>query len=190
MMTNVVLERDSDGMLMAKLLAVESQSIDLRIIASGPMSSAYSSARTLLAVLGEPVALVLNAETTYPEAVARHRQTAEEVIGATAKRSPFCLLMAVPSLESLLFTRPALLARAFGDRADDGGRAQELGRLSPREAYKRLDPGSPEGAGFSKLLQEMDDEDVAAIREESPIRELIAFLAEVGSPAAPVPSIP
>ncbi len=67
---------------------------------------------------------------------------------------------------------------------------QELGRLSPQEAYKRLDPGSPEGAGFSKLLQALDDDDVAALREESPIRELIAFLAEVGSPAAPLPSAP
>jgi DNA-binding MarR family transcriptional regulator len=182
MRTHILLESLFDMRLVKRLLEHEGRSIDLHFKMGSPSSSLYSSARTLLAVVGEPVALVLDAETTSPSAVSRQRQAVEEVIGSTAKRSPFRLLMAVPSLEALLFTRPALLVRAFGDRADDGGRSQELGRLSPRDAYARLDPGGPEGAGFSKLLQALDDEDVAALREESPIRELIAFLAEVGQP--------
>jgi hypothetical protein len=188
MKIHVLLESLLNMRLVKRLLEQEGRSIDLNFKVRSPSSSLYSSARTLLAVVGEPVALVLDAETTSPSAVSKQRQTVEEVIGPTAKISPFRLLMAVPSLESLLFTRPALLARAFGDRANDGGRAQELGRLSPPEAYKRLDPGSPEGAGFAKLLQALDDDDVAALREESPIRELIDFLAEVGQPAAPLPS--
>ena len=154
------------------------------------MSTLYSRVSTRLAVLGEPVAPVLDAGSTDPDAVTRRRVSAEEVIGHAAARAPFRLLMAVPFLESLLFTRANLLVRAFGDRANDGGRSQELGRLSPRDAYKRLDPNGADGAACSKLLQALDDDDVAALREESPVRELIAFVTEVGSPAVVLPSVP
>jgi hypothetical protein len=188
MRANVILETNFDAMLMVALLKSEHQSINLRIIASGPKSSFYSKARTLLGVSGEPVALVINTETTDPASIAEQRQTAEEVIGATARSAPFCLLLAQPSLESLLFTRPSLLAKAFGDGADEGGRALELGRLSPRDAYKRLEPGGVEGGGFLKLFNCLNAEDVAALREESPVRELIGFLAKFGSPLEHSPS--
>ena len=184
MRVNLVLKSKLDAMLLAHLLEVEARSIDLRIDATGPRSLFYSSARTLLGVMGQPVALVINAETADPDSIAEQRQTAEEVIGHTAGRAPFCLLMAEPSLQSLFFTRAALISRAFGEGADDGGHVLELGRLSAQYAYKRLDPGGSEEATFLKLLQALDDDDVAALREESPVRELIAFVNEVGSPAA------
>ena len=112
------------------------------------------------------------------------------MIGATGQRAPFLLLVAVPALESLLFTRPGLVARVFGEGADDGGHVLEIGRLSPREAYTRLDPHGLEDAAFDKMLESLDDDDVAALREESPVRELIAFVTEVGSPAGTAPSLP
>lgn len=190
MKTSVFTDSSFSMKLIKRLIREEVGSLDLRIVYSAPMSTLYSGVLTRLAVLGEPVALVLDTETTDPAAVTRRRQSAEEVIGDAAARAPFRMLLAVPSLESLLFTRPSLLARAFGDRADDGGRSQELGRLSPRDAYKRLDPEGAEGSAFNKLLQAMEDDNVISLREESPIRELIAFVTEVGSPAATVSSNP
>jgi hypothetical protein len=190
MRTSALFESYFDMKLMRRLLDHETRSIDLRFEFISPMSTLYSSASTRLAVLGQPVALVLDAGSTEPASVTRRRQLAEEVIGDATIRAPFRLLLAVPSLESLLFTRADLLVRAFGELANDGGRSQELGRLSPRDAYKRLDPNGVDGAAFGKLLQALDDDDVAALREESPVRELIAFVIEVGSPAVSLPSVP
>ncbi len=115
----------------------------------------------------------------------------EEVIGEAASRAaPFHLLLAVPALQSLLFTRPALIARAFGEGADPYGHIADIGRLIPREAYKRLDPTQSEESTFLKLFQALDDDDIAALRQESPVRELIAFVTEVGSPVASASPVP
>jgi hypothetical protein len=218
MRTNVVLRSRSDAMLMAYLLSAELRSLDLDFLSGDPassnessartplpigeglevnvqwlgrpLSSVYSTARTLLAVRGEPVALVLDAGSTEPDMVSRQRQGVEEVIGEAAMRAPFGLFLAIPALQSLLFTRPALLVRSFGEGADQGGRVLDIGRLSPREAYKRLDPDAPEGITFGKLIDQLGVEDIAALREESPVRELIAFLAEVGSSVASASPVP
>ena len=212
MRMNVVLRSRVDAMLMAYLLNAEIRSLDLDFLAGDPsspiesavrtpipmgegqdvkvqwlgrpLSSIYSTARTLLAVRRVPVALVLDAGSTDPDMVSRQRQSVEEVIGEAAYRAPFRLLLAVPALQSLLFTRPDLLARAFGEGADQDGRVLDIGRLSHREAFKRLDPNASEDATFGKLLQQINSEDIAALRQESPVRELIAFLNEVGSPIA------
>jgi hypothetical protein len=191
MRTTVILESYFNVKLTRRLLDDEAQSIDIEFTVRSPMSTLYSSARTHLAVLSEPVALVLDAGSNDPAAVTRRRQSAEEVIGDAAARAPFLLLLAVPYLQSLLFMRPALMTRAFGDRANDGGRSQELGRLSPRDAYKRLvDPGVPEEFSFLTFFQALDDDDIAALRQESPVRELIAFVTEVGSPVASATASP
>ncbi len=212
MTINVLLSSRLDALLMATLLSPEFPSINFRFLAGDPlsptnssacsplsigdgrevdvqwlgraMSSIYSTARTLLAVRQEPVALVLDASATDPPTVSERRQAIQEVIGEAASRAPFHLLLAVPALQSLLFTRPVLIARAFGEGADDDGRISDIGRLSPREAYKRLGPVGSELSTAAKLMAALGAEDIAALRQESPIRELVAFLTEVGSPVA------
>jgi hypothetical protein len=190
MRTNLLLESPSDVILMTRLLDDESRMFDLRFKDTGWGTYRYASARTLLADRGQPVALVINVHTTYPSLITEQRLTSEDLVGPMSRRTSFCLLMAVPSLQALLFTRPNLIARAFGDGADDGGHLLELGRLSPQYAYKRLDPGGDEDATFLKLFQALDDDDIAALRQESPVRELIAFVTEVGSPAVAASSVP
>jgi hypothetical protein len=217
MTTNVILESRFDAMLIALLLNAEIQSFDLYFLAGDPvsavdssertslaigtrlevevqwlgrpLSSIYSTARTILAVRREPVALVLNADTTDPAAVSTRRQEVEEVIGEAASRAPFRWLLAVPALQSLLFSRPDLLTRTFGKGMFALDRVLDIGRFSPREAYRLLDPNGSEEATFGRLLEALSAEDLAALRKEPPVRELIAFVTEIGSPVVSPPTL-
>jgi hypothetical protein len=207
MTANVILRSRLDAMLMAVLISPEYSSIHFRFLAGDPLSptnssakgpisikglqvdvqwlgrplsSIYSTARTLLAVRHEPVALVLDAGATDPDTVSERRQSIEEVIGETASRAQFLPLVAVP----------ALIARVFGEGADQYGHIADIGRLIPREAYKRLDPAQSETSVATRLIEALDDEDVATLREDSLVRELIAFVTEVGSPVASASAAP
>ncbi len=113
MRTHVLLESLFNMRLVKRLLEQEGRSIDLRFKVSIPSSSLYSSARTLLAVVGEPVALVLDAETTSPSAVSRQRQTVEEVIGVYGEDVALLpahgrTLARVPALHEVRLAGPGL----------------------------------------------------------------------------------
>jgi hypothetical protein len=62
----------------------------------------------------------------------------------------------------------------------------EIGRISPRDALKRLAPDGSEYHASCRLIQVLDDGDVAALRELSPIRGLLDFLEELRSNSAVV----
>lgn len=95
----MLVESNQSAIMLAKLLNAEQEAGLIEIRATGPSSSLYSAARTLLAVRGEPVALLLDADSTDPEAVSRRQLTAEEVVGDVASSAPLCVLVAVPALE-------------------------------------------------------------------------------------------
>ena len=175
-MLHALVESNTAAMLLLWTLQEEQAAGLVEIRASGPSSSLYAAARTLLAVRYEPVALVLDAGSTDPEAERRRRQAAEEVVGEATGAAPLRILIAVPALESLLFRRSAAVERAFGPVTED---LLELGRLSPRDALKKLDPNGSEYHASSGLIHALDDVDVAALRDMPPIRELLEFLEEV-----------
>jgi len=121
---------------------------------------------------------LLDADSTYPEAVARRRLTAEEVVGDVASSAPLRVLVAVPALEAILFLRPDPVARAFGETASDG-HMLELGRLNPREALKRLDPRGHWWTASQILVRTLNDGDIAELRSTPPIHELLEFLRDI-----------
>jgi hypothetical protein len=178
MRTHVLVESNQSAIVLAKLLSAEQEAGLIEISASAPSSSLYSTARTLLAVRGEPVALLLDADSTNPEAVARRQFTAEEVVGDVASSAPFRVLVAVPALEALLFLRPDPVARAYGAAASDE-RMLELGRMNPREALKRLDPAGHGWTASLNLVRSLDDGDIAELRSSPPIHELLEFLRDL-----------
>ena len=126
--------------MVARLLGAEQESGLIEIRAAEPSSSLYSAARTLLAVRGEPVALLLDADSTNPDAVARRRLTAEEVVSDVAVLRAAVCARCGPALEARLFVRADPVARAYGAAAVNE-QLLELGRMNPREALKRLDHG-------------------------------------------------
>jgi hypothetical protein len=176
MALHVLVESNTSAALLAKTLSREAEAGLVEVRASGTPSSLYAAARTLLAVRNEPVALVLDADSTDPEAARRRLQDAEEVIGATADAAPLRILVAVPALEALLFRRPAALERAFPKA---GGDLAELGKVSPRDALARLDPTWGGAHAAFELIKILNDDDIKALREEEPLRALLAFLKDL-----------
>lgn len=179
MRVSVLAEGNFDGMFLATLIADEQHRYGIEVKVAGGLASLYSVARTLLAVKRTPVAVVIDAETPEPEAADERRRSAEELLGDAAADVPFRVLVAIPVLEALFFQRPELVRRVFGDAADD--HLIELAQLSPRHALRKLRPNQDFHKLGLQLLKTMDADDIRAIRDMSPIRELIAFIEQVAT---------
>jgi hypothetical protein len=175
-MLHILVDSNSGDVLLAKLLQAEQQAGSIRIRSSKIRSSLYGSARGLLVVRKEPVAVVLDADSTRPGVADLRRQDAEEVIGKTAGAAPLKILVAVPALEALVFLRPDAVARAYGPVPQS---LIELGLASPWTALEKLDRTASSEQVSLNIIEELDSADVTALRAESPVRELLEFLGEV-----------
>jgi hypothetical protein len=174
-MLHVLVDSNLVAMLLLKLLNDEQNAGLIELRASAPSSSLYGAARTFLGIKNEPVAVVLDAKSTDEDAVERVRETAEEVIGDAGGAAPLRVLVAVPAVEALFFQRPDAVKRAFQNAGES---LIEIGKVSPANALKRLDPAG-EAAASHKLMKELNAEDVAALRAQSPVKDLLAFLADL-----------
>jgi hypothetical protein len=177
-MLHVLVESNTAAILLVKVLQEEQQASSVEIRCSTPPSSLYAAARTLLVVRNEPVAVMLDADSTDPEAANRRRLAAEEVIGEASGSAPLRVLMAVPGLKALLFRRTGAIERAYGHLPQG---LFELGLLSPRDALEKLDPNCSSHQSSLNIIKELNDADVAALRAESPLRELLEFHGELRS---------
>ena len=79
---------------------------------------------------GEPVALLLDADSTYPEAIERRRLIAEEVVGDVAAPHHFEFSSQCPRSKCCCSYVPIRIARAYGAAAVDE-QLLELGRMRP-----------------------------------------------------------
>src|SRR5690349_16350282 len=105
-MLHILVDSNAAEALLARLLQAEQQADSVKIRSVSELSSLYGAAKAVLIMRKEPVAVVLDAESTYPRAAARQREGALEVIGEAAWRAPLRILVAVPALEALLFRQP------------------------------------------------------------------------------------
>ncbi len=175
-MLHILVELNIPALLLAKVLQSEQQAGLVKILSYPEPSSMTGSAKAFLLVRREPVAVVQNAESTYPRTAAWIRQGIEEVMGDSIWRAPFRILIAVPAVEALLFRRPDAIARAYGPVSEH---VLEVGLISPRDALIKLDPNSSLDQVSLNIMKELDDADVAALRTESPVRELLEFVEEL-----------
>ena len=92
----VVTNADQARMLRRLLPPRVREKIDFVIAEEG--SSAVSTARTLLALGGCPVALLADAGTTDETQIATQRETLVALLGNASPNLPYCVLVAAPSL--------------------------------------------------------------------------------------------
>jgi hypothetical protein len=176
MMLHILVELNIPALLLDKLLQAEKQAGLVRIRSFPEPSSMTGAAKTSLIVRREPLALVQNAESTYPRTAAWMKQGIEEVMGDFIWRAPCRILIAVPAVEALLFRRPDAIARAYGPVS---GHLLEIGLISPRDALIKLDPNIEPDQVSLNIINELDETDIAALRAESPVRELLEFVEEL-----------
>jgi hypothetical protein len=175
-MLTVLVESEASAELLGRLLGSERDAGLLRLQSSPVLSSLYASAKTLIVVRQQPVALVLDAKSTEPSMADRAWEDAAEVVGDPGRTSLLCLLVAVPAIEALLFRCPDAVRRVFPEATDD---LMAIGRVSPRDALVRLGGSVAERHQASvAVIDALNAENLAALRLESPVRELLEFVAQ------------
>ncbi len=175
-MLHVLVESNSSAMLLATLIEHEQLAGLVEVRCSYPTSSLHSAAKTLLQIRYEPVALVLDADSTEPKMAARVRDEAAEVIGESGAVASLRILVAVPALDALLFRRPAAIRRAYSDTTSD---SIELGLVSPGDALRKISGASSRHQASVAIIATLNADDIAALRNESPVRELLEFIDEL-----------
>lgn len=175
-MLHVLVDSNMAAILLSILMEQEQQQGLVELRCAYPSSSLYSSARTILMIRNEPVAVVLDANSTEPEMESRAHDAAEEVIGWSGESPPLRILVAVPSVESLLFKRPDAVRRAFDEVSET---LVEIGLVSPGDALRRLSKTQDRYQASHAIISRLDQNDVNALRTESPVRELLEFLDRV-----------
>ena len=175
-MLNVLVGSNTAAMLLLKLMKSEQEAglVDFRC--AQPASSLYSAAKTLLEIRNEPVALILDADSTEPMMAARVHDDADEVIGESAAAGPLRILVAIPAIESLLFRRPEAVRRAYATVSDD---LLDLGLISPGDALQKMNGSTSRYHASFTIITKLNTDDVASLRSESPVRELLEFLDEL-----------
>jgi len=177
-MIHVRIGSDTAGVLLARLLKPEIGDGQINLRVSRQTSALYASAKTLVAIKNEPVALVLNADSTEPAMADRVRDDAAEVIGEFAAAASLRILVAVPSIESLLFHCPEAVWRAFSPTSPY---LIDLGLISPGDALRKLQGATDRHDAALQIIAKLNDDDITALRRASPVRDILEFLEEVRS---------
>ena len=183
MKLHVLVGSEADAALLRRLLEDEIRAGTIGVFEAHPASSLYSAARTLITVRNQPVALVVDSGSTEPSAAALARASAEEVVGSSSGLL-FRVLVGTPALKAILFHRGEAVRRAFPGSSE---LAVEIGRVSPRDGFLRLDPANDGRDAYSAVVGALARQDVEALRRSPPIRDVLEFLDELGrDPARPL----
>ncbi len=151
-----VVEGEADRVLIAAVLDADPAARGrYRIQAAGGKGSAVSLARTYLLTRDElHIVVVLDADSTDAGHVSDEYGLATELLEAAGPRDRFRLLMATPSVESILFADRPLADALFGRALTDAEWVEAT--LAPRAALGRLVRGGFTPATLSKWLARRD----------------------------------
>jgi hypothetical protein len=174
MIASVIAETDYGVELLQRVLPPDLKG-EVELRSGGGPDGVVSMARTRLVTLRKPTAVVIDAKTSDRQLVGYRRQSMREVVGSVAGDVPIKIIMAVPELEIALFEAPGPLGRLYPDFTSNP-LLIELARSNTSQALKTLDPTDDLPAIRKRLLDEIRDDDLPALQQTQPIRELIDFL--------------
>jgi hypothetical protein len=169
----VVVEGLTDAKLLSNLLppAILQHSA---IVEAGGRANLTSAARTLLVTRRKPLAVLVDADTVDESSVLDLRRETEEWIRGVSGGVPFKVFMMVPEIEALLFRAPAAVERITGQQLSADN--MTLAKYKPHQVILQL--GQNKTEIIEQIINGLTAEELHAIRETSPIKELIVFLSE------------
>jgi hypothetical protein len=151
------------------------------VLASSGKSNAVSFARSLLAVRGKPVALVVHSDTTDESQAASLANDLRTELAQVAPPTAFRVFLAVPEIEAWLFKDSAYLEHLLGAPLDPA--LLPLAEVRPKEALKRWFVEKKKGPPtLSKLMGMIRGTDPTPLLKIPVVRGLMMFLEEnIGS---------
>lgn len=175
MTTTVFVEGVFDQLLIQRLLSDLHKQNGLRIKAAGGRDAARPRARKELLVSRQPVALVLDADTTDPTRVQQQQRDLEDYLSWGAQGLPFRVIQFTPELEVVFFNHPEVLTRIFDRKPDE--MVILAGQAAPRHVLTQLLQGHkvPDRIDLIKMLT---DADLDVLREDRLVAELRSFVED------------
>ncbi len=169
----VVVEGETDKLIVERLLrgVIEPP---VQVVSAQGRSSAISLARTVLASRPNPVALVLDADSSDHERIEELRADLASSLAAAGSTTPFHVCLAVPTIEAWLFEDADGIRRAF-----DGAWRREAeieARFAPKDAIRKLFMGRNERPSPESVGHLLDDLDLTRIRTADSVQRLVQFL--------------
>ncbi len=169
-MTTVFAEGPSDRRLLERLLADLQPRCGFRVVAANGRDAARPRARTHLVVARQPVALVMDAETTDAGRIMQQQRDLEDYFLWVSQGVPFRVVQFVPEVEVVFFQHPEVLRRVLGGRLDRN--ALVAGRFAPRAVLEEL----LRGGSLTELIERLTEEDLEELRKHEAVAELRSFV--------------
>jgi hypothetical protein len=174
-MITVFAEGHSDEVVLSRLVSDLVPAEEIRLVASGGRDAARPLARKQLLLTREPVALVIDSDTTDSMRVAQQQRDLEDYLRWGAQGAGFAVIQFVPEIEVIFFQQPAVLRRALGQDIDAS--AVIAGKFAPAAMLKQLMAQAGIDS-FSTLVARLDEADLAELRTVEPVAALRRFLQQ------------
>lgn len=172
-MTTVFVEGVSEQKLLERLLADLVPAYRFKVIRANGRDAARPLARKHLLTRREPVVLVLDAGTTDEQRVAQQQRDLEDYMRWGGIQMPYAVLQFVPEAEVVFFENPVVLQRLVDRQLPL--EVVEAGRSAPRKMLGSLDQST------LRLLNQLRDEDLNALRNNEVVKTIRGFIADFGS---------
>lgn len=173
----VVVEGKTDAMILKAILPADVIRKVQFVVGSGRYS-AQSLARTILAYERQPVALVLDADTTDESSVKEQLAYIRRALGEVASDIPYEAFLAVPEIEEIFFASKSLLEKLAQQSFSQ--EEWDYAKTMPRKVLEK----SAEGNYLFRLPKRLRQLEAATIKElqQHPlIDRLCTFLRSASS---------
>ncbi len=168
----IVVEGRTDELILKAVLPKDIQRKIQFIVGSGRYS-AQSIARTILAYDRQPVALILDADTTDESKIKEQITYFQKALGEVATDVPYQAFIIVPQIEVLLFE-----SKSYLEKIAERPISQEewaYAQTAPKKALERF-LGDNISSQLPHILKLMNETTVKKLRQHSSLKSLIIFL--------------
>jgi hypothetical protein len=174
MKTYIVVEGQSDADIL-RIALPPSTLHHTHLVVGGSTSSGVSLARSLISDRGEPLLLVMDADTVNQEAIIEQAQALRELLGAVAINTPYDVILAIPELEVVFFQDLEVLAQVLQLSLDHEVAINSV--YEPRKTLHALCMRSPRQIDDQgQFLQLLDDTARARIAQHPILQKIKDFV--------------
>lgn len=166
--------------ILKQVLEREIQQYSAGMFSAGSKSAVESLARTILAVRGEPVVVVVDSDSTKPNEVKEQRRLLENTIGEVGPEGMWKVCLAIPVIEEWFFEDPEAIKQLFQQELSH--QEMEEARSRPKEIIEKLFRQQNidyTAAGVEKLFQGKDVSLLRKSRLAQEIREALEAVTKV-----------
>ncbi len=157
--------------LLEKLTNDLEESVRIQFHIAEEKQSAHTLARTVQVRRGEPVALVLDADTNDSGMAEQEQSIYESYLNFTSKGVPFIVILIKPSIEEIFFESPDILSAITGKPLES--KDILAGKAAPRLYLTEL------GVDWPRIPAKLNTRQLQVLRTVEPVATLRHFARDI-----------